>query len=283
MRNLALLNKLEFKINIDRFSVICYGTKVKKPTPNNILALSHKEKVILATLSGPSSAASLTMSTDLPRTTVVRTIAKLHSRGLISPQKSGGRTLWKKTEDKIVSDNLVSSASKIGVNLDSINSPDFCLVTGAQNIATDFAHALELLPRSGQFNGIQTSVGALKSLDKVGVENVAKINALIKKKGLIVRGVVSKDGAQKMYSHFGDVWLNSFRDRTAHFVTVPDKYLIFETDLYIIGEKVFLIDWEKESALVITNPNFYSLINSLYLYLFESGERIDYHLALAKQ
>lgn len=244
------------------------------------MAISKREKTILKTLKNYSSVADIVKEAELPRTSVIRTLSKLESRGLIVLRKNSKRTLYKQTTDEVISEKLLSSISAFGISVPSTTSTDYTLIHGAENIAKAIITALNALPQSGQFNGIQTSKAAVQSIEKVGVEKVAEINDIIKKKKLIVRGVVNKDGALQLYQRYGEAWLTNFRGRTAHFVTVPDKYLTSEEDLYIMGKQILFINWKKETALCVTDTPFCGLINSLYLYLFESGERIDYHLAI---
>ncbi|HEV7449397.1 MAG TPA: hypothetical protein VGP13_02570 [Candidatus Paceibacterota bacterium] len=212
----------------------------------------------------------------------MRTLDSLKKRGLAESHKQGKRHVWLKAPQGIIEQDILMSAESLGLSMVGLSLPGFSLIRGADKLTETLYTLLESLPRNGQFSGIQPTRSGLVSTDKIGPETIVKINELIKERGIVVRGVLEEDFVEQLHGKFGREWLKSFAGRLTHTSVVPNGYLQYDADLYIIGESAMLANWKDEVGVVIENKDTVILLKSLYQFMHDSGRRLDNN-ELAKQ
>ncbi len=153
--------------------------------------------------------------------------------------------------------------------------PGLALIHGDALIQTVISF-VESLPHGGVFNGIQPTASALLSIEKTGVKEVARLNELIKRKKILVRGVLGNNYPKRLHKVYGNVWLQSFLGRTAHFVTVPEEYLSHGAELYLTHNRALIVDWKHDSGILIDNPHIFHMLESHYKFMHAMGTRIKH-------
>ena len=247
-------------------------------TQTDIFDLSDYEEQALAFLlkDSPASLAQIAWYTEVPRTSMKRALYALKERGLVEIDTVGKRDFWKRTLPTVVVHDVLHGIKNIGFDLQKISGPGIRVVEGVYEISQELLKLLQEIPHNGELNGIQPTESAILSTQKIGLETIHAMNKLIKKKRLVVRGVLGKEYPKKLHNAFGNAWLESFLGRTAHFVLVPEEYLSYNTELYLTGKQAFVVNWNNEVAIVVDDTHILSLLTALYRFMHNSGERIKH-------
>jgi hypothetical protein len=243
----------------------------------DILGLSKHERqlFLLIPVGQEVSPAFLTRRAGRPRTSIVRSLWKLHSRGFVKSVKKGKRTLWERRTFARVEESISEDFNAMGFAEVGGTADGFRLLHGIDSLASTLEHLLQKLPRNGQFRGVQPTRSALVLTRKVGVSRIIAINNLIKNKDIIVKGVLEEDFLVSLNSEFGRGWLESFAGRLAHTSFVPKEYMRYGADLYLIGNQAMIANWESELGVVIDNGDIVALLKSMHEFMHDAGNRID--------
>ncbi len=250
----------------------------------NIFSLTQAEKKAFSSLSVDQAnlPAQLVRKTRLPRTTLLRTLDALARRGLAESHTQGKRLVWRRAPQGSIERSILASTKSLGVSVADMSVPGFTLIRGADDLTRTLRALLESLPRNGRFTGVQPTISALAAMEKMGLQETIKINELIKQRGIIVQGVLEENFVGRLSGVYGREWFKSFAGRLAHTSVVPEEYLRYLSDLYIIGNHAMLANWQDEIGVVIGNKDVVALLNSLFKFMHDSGRRMDIPTKLFK-
>lgn len=220
------------------------------------------------------SCATLTLTTHMPRTTVVRALNSLLARGFVDSIKLGARQVWLRSGT--LEEKLITATNALGISIRTVHDPGFAILSGTKSIIDALWDGLRSLPRNGRFMGIQPTHSADISLQKMGVAAVVAINNFIKKRGIISEGVLSENYIATLTKLHGQPWLESFSGRLAHTTFVPEAFLTYRSEVLLFSTKTILVvNWAQETAVLITNKDTVQLFVAMFRFMHEAGRRID--------
>lgn len=227
-----------------------------------IAKLSSLEQRILTSLpyfdaSGAGIGLSeLSKKTRLPRTSLPRPIDKLISRGFVVTRRVGKRTRY--FENVTGALQMVPSVSKFK----TVHT-----LQGYKNVVTIFERLAALSPHQ-RFSGIQPDKSLQNAFRKLPLNYLLKFNKTIKSKELIVEGIVHEKSINTVARHFGSKnsrkVFDSFTGRLEDYTRIPDEFADVGAEIYLFKNSANLINWDTETAIVITDQSMVQLLKAMF-------------------
>ncbi len=228
----------------------------------NILGLTKYDRKILEAISGVAKQIStISRITKLPRTSLLYRLRGLEKRKLVMPVKNGKFTHWK---------------SKLPLLLPKILNQGVTVLKGKNELFSVFEKIVEL-PRNSRVYGIQPDKSIVQAINKNSLEELLKINKVIKDKKLIFEGIVHEKSVDTLISELGKqkagVIFDSFIGRLEDYAKIPDDFANVESEIYIFNGSAYILNWSKEIGLEIHDPSMVSLLLAMFSCVKELGQR----------
>lgn len=222
-----------------------------------LLKLSLVEEKIISRLEKPPytfTVSALAHEIKTPRRTVGFNLLSLLKRGLLKIENNNQYPSWslKKIPDGTINTLVTYSGietiqGKLWSLLQSPNLTRYYTIQGTKSIDTQ-----------------------LKLYDY----NFTKsIHDFIKKKKLIIEGIISESGLRKMEALTKEQ-LFSHKDRLTIVYVLNDEVLDFKHDFYIIGKTLCIIDYHKQLLTLSEDPEISAGILSLFKIASTFGRKI---------
>jgi DNA-binding Lrp family transcriptional regulator len=228
------------------------------PDKVKMLDLSKSDILILKELNrNPLPIADLAVSTNIPRTSLYYMLSKLQARGLVKKIRENKKSIW----------NLLDSSLFEEVSTENI-SPQIKIYKGTDKLLNVFWEIAEIPPKS-RFYGIQPKSSIVEAINKSSLEEIIRFNDLVKKKDLIVEGVIHEKGTSEMLKSLSEEnkrkLLESFGGRSADTVKLPSNYLEnTKAEMYMYQGKLAIMNWKEEFAVVIKNKDVFELFMEMF-------------------
>lgn len=226
-----------------------------------IANLSQKETNILQSLpyydpSGSGiSLSELARKTRIPHSTLPRYLSMLKARGFVISRKIGSRPRYFEN---------VSGALQMVPSVQKYRTVH--TLHGYKNIISIFERLAALSPKQ-RLSGIQPDKSVQNVFKKLPLNYLLKFNKTIKSKGLIVEGIVHEKSVETVQKHFGKnarKVFDSFVGRLEDYTKIPDGFSDVGAEIYIFKNSVNLINWETETAVVITDQSMVQLLKAMF-------------------
>jgi predicted transcriptional regulator len=248
-----------------------------------ILGLDKYEQVILNTLTEEKTLlADISKLTEIPRTSLYYTLPRLLDRGFIEKRKIGTKIYWWKRPNQEIKQQVQKALNKIfnqsseSFTKNISNQSDITFYYGAENVAKVFEEMVKI-PKNSRWYGIQPGPSILDLIPKVPTYKTVTFNKKVKEKKLIVEGIVHEGYIEEMKNIMKPddykALLESFGGRSADYAKLPPDYMSnISSEIYLFDDRVALVNWKEEFAVIIHNEDVFNL-------LFEMFKSTKYMLA----
>jgi DNA-binding Lrp family transcriptional regulator len=244
----------------------------------DILGLTPSERRIIQTTSKMAlNVSNIAASTKVPRTSLLYILNKLEKRKLIRRMRVGKRFFWKSDIYKSMRklSNIPASSFKSGPNYSSTNSG---IVTyhGVNSILNIFEQMANL-PKNSRVYGLEPDNSIKYAIRKNKLSDLLKVNENIKKNALIIEGIVHEKSVSTVINELGVTksrkLFQSFIGRLEDYVKIPDEFADVEAEVWIFNGSAYIINWNKEIAIEITDKDMTSIILAMFSCVKELGTR----------
>jgi len=222
-----------------------------------ILNSMNKERILISEIS---------KMTKIPRTSLYYILPRLIDRGFLEKRKIGTKTYWRKTSQKEYLENYQKIISEKEINLAVNNQNKTKIVYGTDQLMKTLFSLAEVEPRE-RWCGIQPKSSIDTLLKKIDINKLNELNELIKERKIIVEGVVHEDYMDIVSLEKDKLksLLRSFKGRTIDYAKLPKDYLAnTKAEIYLWQNKIALMNWDKEFAVVIEDDDCFELIKAMF-------------------
>ncbi len=230
----------------------------------SLLGLTVYEKKILESITNMGKRVStIARLTKIPRTSLLYVLKRLKARKLVRSIKQDKQVYWKSALTHI---------------LPRINNQDTVTLRGLPSLV-DVLKRITDLPTNSRLSGIQPSKSIVQVVKKIPFDELMNVNAIIKKKKLIVEGIVHEGSIGDMIKEFGkektQEIFNGFIGRLEDYVKIPDDFANVESEIYFFNNSAYILNWKKEIGLEIHDPSMVSLLHAMFSCVKEMGIRYN--------
>lgn len=264
-----------------------------------ILGLSKAELSIIDSLEAKNSKhkdisiINISKETGIPRTSLYYMLPKLEKRGFIEMKRNNKKVFWRKSSDEDFEKKFLRTLSDITEKTTDYNSPIskdnyIKVLHGIDQLSTVFDEVTNLPSRSRVF-AIQPDLSILDVVKKLPIKKSISVCDGIKSKHLIMDGIVHEKSIDSIRSSLSDKkiikeLLSSFGGRSADMAKMPDNFLPnTHAETYLYEDKVTLLNWDKEIAVIIKDKDIYQLIKEMFNSTKYLMERYDQNERIAKK
>ncbi|MEI8328129.1 MAG: hypothetical protein WCG02_03255 [Candidatus Taylorbacteria bacterium] len=249
--------------------------------PEDILGLSAAEKRIIQVTSKMAIGMSqISKKAKIPRSSVPYMLEKLKVRGFIKSStdlRLKKKKVWRSDITQPIKSlgNIKKSSFVGGRDVTDIGRS---VVTyhGAGHIL-DIFYKMTELPKNSRIIAFQPDSSVRYALRKNLLSNLLKINEDIKRKALIVEGIVHEKSVTTITQEIGmkssQKVFHSFIGRLEDYVKIPDEFADVESEIYIFGGAAYLINWNREIAVCIDDGAMVQLLTAMITCVKEFGQR----------
>lgn len=259
-----------------------------------ILGLWRSELDILKALSsGESLIADLSVVTSIPRTSLYSILPRLEERGFVEKRKHGKKIFWSNRDDRDIYATYKEVLDELNRNHDGSISKkiseksDISIHYGNKNAMSVFTE-LAAMPAKSRFYGIQPEQSIIGAVTLNPMEDLLTFNRKVNEKKLIVEGIIHESGTDSMIKALptedGKRLLRSFANRSADTAKLPPHFLEnTKAEVYLYEDKVALVNWYEEFAVIIRNKDVFELIKEMFNSTKYLLERYDQNEKIARK
>ncbi len=238
----------------------------------NHLDLSSHERKILLSLTLPGTLATLANRLSAPRSTTEYNINKLLSKKLITFSLHNKRKIYKLITTISPTKQTTPPPSPI-VKIGSIT-----IYTGSKAIETLWQEVTKE-PIGSRLTGLQPSLSFREAIKRSSKKIVQEVSQTITNKRFIVDSIVHGDLTRSVFNQYNGVdalsVAKAFTGRLEDIVKVKESFLDEKSEMFIIGNFSFFIDWFREVAIKIENQNINHILMALYQASKAYGKRYE--------
>jgi Icc-related predicted phosphoesterase len=216
-----------------------------------------------------NSVTHIAIEADLPRTTTGFVLNELAVRGLALRIKVRNHFEWQLAPTSALPPIFASDSTKTRT------------LIGVESIE-EVTRTISSLSRGERVYVVQGNVSAEKALKKLSREYLHAFHSQLKERQVIIEGVVGQR-ALKLFREMSADNLRSHKNRLVIAHVVPDRYVDFDCDLYVVRNTVFISHYRDLRTRIITDPAFASAIQLLITYILDNAERIDLNEFIEKE
>lgn len=219
-----------------------------------------------------STIAQIAQATGIPRTSLYYMLPKLEQRAFVVSTKKDKKILWKLVTpaeiQKKYNESLHTSISPSEAIIPISTATSLEIYRGDKNVLNAWKQISDLPPRS-RVLGIQPEQSLLMAITKNNIQDVVTFNEAVKRKHIIVEGIIHKRGTDSMYKVLskkdGLLLLKSFANRTADTAELPDHLLTNTTaEMYLYGNKIAIVNWKESLCVIIENKDINELMHTMF-------------------
>ncbi len=236
------------------------------------LDLSSHERKILLSLTLPGTLAALAKRLSTSRSTIEYNINKLLSKKLITFSLHKKRKIYKLPTSKTPTKQTIPPPSPI-VKIGSIT-----IYSGSKAIETLWQEVTKE-PIGSRLTGIQPSLSFREAIKRSSKKIVQEVSQTITDKRFIVDSIVHGDLTRSVFNQYSGVdaklVAKAFTGRLEDMVKVSADFMDEKSEMFMIGNFSFFIDWFREVAIKIENQNINHLLMALYQASKAYGKRYE--------
>jgi hypothetical protein len=214
----------------------------------------------------PGTLAEISRRLMLPRSTVEYCLDSLHENNWLNISHKGKRKFYS-VKNRVYTP-VLSPILRLG---------PITVYTGAEAIE-ELWKEVAGQPRGSRLTGVQPRNSFKEALKKSKKGTVTGVSQSITDKKFIVDAIVHEDLAKSIfnqYTHDAKSVAKVFTNRLEDMVKVDSNFLDEKSEMFIIGNFAFFIDWFNEVAIKIENKNINNLLKSLYQATKAHGKRFE--------
>lgn len=264
-----------------------------------ILGLSSAELSIIESLESRDSKhkdlsiINISKETGIPRTSLYYMLPKLERRGFIEMKRNNKKVFWRKSKDVDFQKKFLRTIEDITEKKITHHSPTsdnnrIKVLYGADQLSTVFDEINDLPSRTRVF-AIQPDLSILDVIKKLPISKSIAVCDGIKNKHLIMDGIVHEKSIDSIKGSLSDKrvakeLLRSFGGRSADMAKMPDNFLpTTHAETYLYEDKVTLLNWDKEIAVIIKDKDIFQLIKEMFNSTKYLMERYDQNEKIARK
>lgn len=242
----------------------------------SLLGMPSQEKKILSLLVTSKIGLTATAISDHvsePRTTVNFYLKKLLKKGWMKKIKSpeSQYPLWCLSDKSDIRNTLLDFFSLVGIMPTALTTAT--VREGCEQVEAAYERILEAGKTERVFV-IQGSRAPLAALQNLPIEFIEKMHTVHKQKPIILEGITSKktislfDGMtlRELKSHYGRL--------TVAYV-IPDEYLDFDAEIFVIQNSVIIIQPMATKSFIIKDENTARALKMLIAFMEQYAEKVD--------
>lgn len=286
MRNhkYTLYLKVKYKVYVS--GILTFSTKIvydyRMNTGTDILLLSKNELEILKILKKHKQATPvfLAQHTAIPRATVYITLDKLKERGFIRLRKIEHKKIWELAPTETVLERIESIKDLFIENtaeyqtLNISENTDIAIYRGEKEIIKLFKGFAEnhggkrLLGVMGDRAGESWS-------HSISLRNINTVNEKIKEKGLLTETITSIACFEQQIKMFGQSWVDGYSGRASEVHILDSKYLDYEGQVFVFGNKVYLVHMRDKLFIEIKNAEISKMIICMLKFIQDNSKSVN--------
>ncbi|MEK7613353.1 MAG: helix-turn-helix domain-containing protein [Patescibacteria group bacterium] len=222
--------------------------------------LTRREVLILSYLARVEKERVSTIArvVDLPRTTVHFLLKKLERRTLVQRKQVGKHYEW-----ALSPKNLPSPFADTGV----------AVFQGLENFKRVY-DSISNLPNGSRVFVFQGVISAQSALSHISNKFFSKLHQAIKKRKIITEAVTGEK-TLALFETLPTELLESHWGRATIVHVVPDEYAFFDADFFSVQDKLYLLNFSQELAVIISNPAVTHAFHALLGLAVHAGRRVD--------
>ncbi len=255
-----------------------------------IFGLTKTEAVVLEVLDTAKSVQNIAKDSKISRTGINHTLKKLYNKGLITYTRHGKRKSYVAMTPSQLSHKLqiavdelnISGGTKKSARVKISKESEFTIYTGIKEIIP--AHErIASLNKDQRLRAIQPNKSWMNLHKKLNPKQLIRFNEAIRDNKIIVDAVVQSNA----YALYGEFFKHdpktlksiaeSFTDRMADYTSISEKFFDYNAEIWIYKETVFIINWEEEVAIEITNTDIMHFMKDMYEIVKSKGSKIDHN------
>ena len=216
-----------------------------------------------------NSVTHIAVEADLPRTTTGFILNELAARGLAVRIKIKNHYEW-----QLAPTNALSS-------LFSAKQAFARTLLGTESVE-EVTRTIATLSQGERVYVVQGNVSAEKAHNKLSREFLHAYHTQLKERQVILEGVVGQHVLKLLRKMTTDD-LRSHKDRLVIAHVVPDHYVDFDCDLYVVRDTVFVVHYDGQRTHTISDPAFGVALRLLITYILSTAERIDLNKLIVEE
>lgn len=227
----------------------------------NQIELSSHERKILLSLKLPGTLAEISRRLNIPRSTIEYNIQKLLNDKMITFSLKKKRKIYNLVINNSDQKQILPPQSPV------VNIGPITIYSGVRAIETLWQEVIKEPARSRMF-GIQPRRSFEEAVKKSSIKIVEGVSKSITEKNFIIDSIVHGGLTDILFNRYENNTAKniatSFTKRPEDIVRVEKDFLDEKSEMFIIGNFSFFIDWYQEVAIKIENKNINHLLLSLY-------------------
>ena len=239
-----------------------------------ILGFSSIERAIFEGLTErPESPSELARRLKRSRTSLLRPLASLADRGFVERVRVGKRTAWKKAS--------LSSALGLLYPGDALSRshPEFFLHTGRDALVG--IYDVFCSSKKTRVLFIQPNHSLISALEHMSEEYLIDLNTKIKTNEVIMEGILHEDVVHQWFSAVRkrgwsvESMSRAVMGRAADTTYVPKDFLNFDTEILILPEVAYILNWNRLVAIETRNADTVGLLRDIFMFGKLIGKKVD--------
>ncbi|MEY2641146.1 MAG: hypothetical protein RL150_539 [Candidatus Parcubacteria bacterium] len=259
-----------------------------------ILGLTAEQARVLNTLhKTPLSIPDLAKAARVPRTSLYYMLTTLQARSLVKKRKLHKTWLWEAvpiadTIDAVINAlGHVSGTPRAPYHLNLSKTTHVHVASSNEETLREI-ETLANLPAGSRWYGIQPRMSLIAAITRNSLETLVRINTQIKTRKHIVEAAIHESGTEAMWQQLpgssSKKLLQALGGRSADTAKLPEHFLAnTKAELYLYGETVTFINWEKGFSVAITNPDVFELVKGMFDSTKYLLERYDQNEKIARK
>jgi predicted transcriptional regulator len=258
-----------------------------------VLGLNVTEVTILSAISVAKTVQDIAKDTDISRTGINYSLSQLEKKGLVRSVKYGKRFRYIALSPQEVALSLqsvidavqIDTSIKKGARVKASKESEIVIYHGIKEILP--AHdRIATHNKNTRIKAIQPNKSWMNLHKKLTPEQLIHFNDTIRKNELVLDAVLQSDA----YVKYGEFFKHdpqtikaiaeSFADRMADYTAVEKTLFDFHTEIWLFEQTVFIINWQEEIAIEITNKDIMGFIKDMYDVVKATGKKIDHNQAM---
>jgi predicted transcriptional regulator len=260
---------------------------------SKLLGLNKPQATVLHALHTKSmTLPEIAVSTRVPRTSLYYMLKTLTDRGLIHKQKRNNTWMWSAIPIHEVlrthREALEQCTGKTNTSLSTSVDRGHVTVHTSNDATMSIFDELSNLPAHSRFYGIQPRESLIQAITNNDLVRIAAINQRIKARHLIAEAALHESGTdaiwQTLSKEHAKLTLQSLGNRSADTVRLPENFLTdTKAELYLYGNTVSIVNWQKEFGVSIQNDDVFELIKGMFDLTKYLLERYDQNEKIARK
>ncbi len=229
--------------------------------------LSSNERKILLSLELPGTLAEVSRRLKIPRSTAEYCLHNLINTRWVVTTLKGKRRIY-----SLVSKHKAAPTSSPILRLGPIT-----VYTGTEAIEELWKEVAEQ-SKGSRLIGVQPRSSFKEAIKKSKKGTVTTVSQTITDKKFIVDAIVHEDLARSIFAQYSTdakSVAQVFTNRLEDMVKVDQSFLDEKSEMFMINNFSFFVDWFNEVAVKIENKNINNLLKSLYQATKAYGKRYE--------